>query len=139
MRALRFAFGAIALAAGLAGPARAGGTPQDHHCKLGDGTFDGTKTHKQCDAAHGTWAKDAAYTGVIKTGVVAIGGETTGTTLDVAGANQSYELDLHDDAALTKQAGNLSAKQVTVTGYLTTKKGVEIAERKIIVVSTITP
>jgi hypothetical protein len=111
--------------------------PQDHHCKLADGTFDGTKTHKQCDAAGGAWAKDVDYSGVIKTGVVAIGGETTGTTLDVAGSNEHYELDLHGDAALIKQAGNLSSKQVTVSGYLTTKKGVEIAERKIIVVTSI--
>lgn len=35
------------------------GTPQNHHCKLADGTTDATKTHKQCLAAKGTWAKDA--------------------------------------------------------------------------------
>jgi hypothetical protein len=39
-----------------------GGTPQTHHCKLADGTTDTTKTHKQCLAAKGTWAKDAAST-----------------------------------------------------------------------------
>ena len=31
-----------------------------HHCKLSDGTVDAGKTHKQCTAAKGTWAKDTA-------------------------------------------------------------------------------
>ena len=35
------------------------GAPQTHHCKLSDGTMDMKKTHKQCTAAKGTWAKDA--------------------------------------------------------------------------------
>jgi hypothetical protein len=33
--------------------------PQTHHCKLADGSMDMKKTHKQCTAAKGTWAKDA--------------------------------------------------------------------------------
>ncbi|HKA91349.1 MAG TPA: hypothetical protein VKE22_26990 [Haliangiales bacterium] len=38
-----------------------GGTPpvQTHHCKMPDGTIDPKKTHRQCTAAKGTWAKDA--------------------------------------------------------------------------------
>lgn len=36
------------------------GTAQTHHCKLADGSTDTSKTHKQCTAAKGTWAKDAA-------------------------------------------------------------------------------
>jgi hypothetical protein len=51
------------LAAALASSsvALAGGThPQTHHCKLADGSMDMKKTHKQCTAAKGTWAKDAA-------------------------------------------------------------------------------
>jgi hypothetical protein len=34
-------------------------TPQTHHCKLADGSMDMKKTHKECTAAKGTWAKDA--------------------------------------------------------------------------------
>jgi hypothetical protein len=34
--------------------------PQDHHCKLKDGTMDMKKTKKQCATAKGTWAKDEA-------------------------------------------------------------------------------
>jgi hypothetical protein len=109
----------------------AGGTPQNHHCKLTDGSFDGTKTNKQCTTAKGTWEKDADFNGTLTTGVVAIGGETTGITLD------ANELDLHGDKDLTKAADGLNGKAVAVTGYLTTKKGVEIKERHIIVVSTL--
>ena len=36
-----------------------GGTPQNHHCKMKDGTMDMGKTKKQCHAAGGEWAKDA--------------------------------------------------------------------------------
>lgn len=53
------------LAAALASSsvALAGGShPQTHHCKLADGSMDMKKTHKQCTAAKGTWAKDAAAT-----------------------------------------------------------------------------
>lgn len=39
-----------------------GSHPQTHHCKLSDGTMDMKKTHKQCTAAKGTWAKDAPTT-----------------------------------------------------------------------------
>jgi hypothetical protein len=49
----------------LATPALAKGTPppaQNHHCKLADGSMDMKKTHKECDTAKGTWAKDAAAT-----------------------------------------------------------------------------
>ena len=40
--------------------AKGTGTPQTHHCQLADGSTDAGKTHKQCTAAKGTWAKDAA-------------------------------------------------------------------------------
>lgn len=39
--------------------AKGGSHPQTHHCKLPDGSMDMKKTHKQCTAAKGTWAKDA--------------------------------------------------------------------------------
>ena len=78
--------------------------------------------------------KDQSFSGTLKTGVVAMGGETTGVTLD------ANELDLHGDAALTKAATSLDGKPVTVTGYPTVKKGVEMGkDRHIIVVSTLAP
>ncbi len=33
---------------------------QNHHCKLHDGSIDMKKTHKECEAAKGEWAADAA-------------------------------------------------------------------------------
>jgi hypothetical protein len=62
-----------------------------------------------------------------------VGGETTGVTLD------ANELDLHGDKALEKAAADLNGKQATVTGYPTVKKGVEIKERHIFVVSSLKP
>lgn len=57
-------FRATVVAASLlgSGTAFAGGTQtttQTHHCKMPDGTMDMKKTHKQCTAAKGTWAKDS--------------------------------------------------------------------------------
>jgi hypothetical protein len=118
----------------LAAAAAVADTPQNHHCKLPDGSFDGTKTHRQCDVAKGEWAKDTEFTGVLKTGVSAVGGETTGVVLEVGG--KTYELDVHGDKALLKATTELAGKDVTVAGYATTKKGVEVKERNIIVVST---
>jgi hypothetical protein len=125
----------LALVLAGAGTAVADGTPQNHHCKLADGSVDGTKTNKECTTAKGTWAKDTEYTGALKTGVVAIGGETTGIVITVG--DKTYDLDLHADKTLTQASTTLAGKQVTVTGYLTIKKGVEIKERQIIVVSTL--
>jgi hypothetical protein len=50
----------LGLVLAVSSAAYAKGTPQTHHCKLPDGTTDTSKTHKQCTAAKGTWAKDAA-------------------------------------------------------------------------------
>lgn len=50
----------LGLVVAVSGAAHAGGTPQTHHCKLADGSTDAGKTKKQCLAAKGTWAKDAA-------------------------------------------------------------------------------
>jgi hypothetical protein len=102
-------------------------TPQNHHCKLPDGSFDGTKTHRQCDAAKGEWAKDTEYAGVLKTGVSAVGGETTSIVLE---GKQNYELDVHGDKALVQVTTDLANKDAT-------KKGAEAKERHIIVVSTL--
>ena len=54
------AIGTVLAFASTAVMAKGTGTPQTHHCKLADGSTDAGKTHKQCTAAKGTWAKDAA-------------------------------------------------------------------------------
>jgi len=82
---------------------------------------------------------DAAFTvtGKLATGVMAIGAETTGITITSA-ANATYELDIKD-AALKKKAEGLNGTDVTVTGTLTIKAGVEVAQRKIITVTALEP
>ena len=50
----------LGLVLAVSSTAYAKGTPQTHHCKMADGTMNTSKTHKQCTAAKGTGAKDAA-------------------------------------------------------------------------------
>ena len=75
-------------------------------------------------------------TGKITTGIMAIGGETTGITLN--DGKLTYELDIKN-AALKKTAEDLNGKQVTVKGTLTIKAGVEVGQRRIITVETLEP
>jgi hypothetical protein len=85
-------------------------------------------------------AKDEGYIkvevkGKLATGIVAIGGETTGTTITVN--NVTWELDFGKNEALAKQADQLSGKVVVVTGTLTMKQGVERGPRNIVTVATL--
>ena len=79
-------------------------------------------------------ANKMSFTGKLSTGVMAIGGETTGTI--ISDGKTTYELDIKGAALKTKAEG-LNGKQVTVTGTLTIKAGVEIAQRRIITVDTL--
>ena len=84
----------------------------------------------------GTSAADAQkveMAGKLKTGIVAIGGETTGTSIETQ--DGVYELDLGKDKELRKTAEDLNGQSVRVTGTLEIRKGVEVRERKIVVVS----
>ena len=65
---------------------------------------------------------------------MAIGGETTGTI--ISDGKTSYELDAKD-ASLKAKLKGFSGKQVTVKGTLTVKAGVEIGERRIIMVEAV--
>jgi len=73
--------------------------------------------------------------GVLKSGIVAIGGETTGVTIT---ANKvTWELDFSQAKDLQKLATELNGKTVDVTGKYIRKPGVEIRERHIVVVETL--
>jgi hypothetical protein len=74
--------------------------------------------------------------GRLQTGMMAIGGETTGTILSVPDKG-SYELDVKGNKDLQKAVDTLNGKDVKVTGTLTVKAGVEIKERRIIKVDTL--
>lgn len=74
-------------------------------------------------------------TGILRTGIVAIGGETTGTILETSNG-RVYELQL--GRYNPREAARLNGKQVTVTGMLMIKPGVEIPARTIIQVQSLT-
>jgi hypothetical protein len=73
------------------------------------------------------------FTGKVRTGIVAIGGETTGTTVSANG--KSYELDFRQNSKLRALARTLNGKDVVVRGTLQQKEGVEIRQRRIIMVA----
>jgi hypothetical protein len=73
--------------------------------------------------------------GKITTGIVAIGGETTGTTITTPGG--TFELDLSKNKDLQAQAEKLNGKTGIVTGTLAIRKGVEIRQRFIVTVTTL--
>ena len=75
-------------------------------------------------------------TGKLETGVMAVGGETTG--IEITQGNTKFELDIND-AVMKKLATALNGKQATVKGTLTIKQGIETGQRRIITVQSIEP
>jgi hypothetical protein len=73
--------------------------------------------------------------GKLETGIVAIGGETTGVTITVD--KTTWELDFGKNDALHKQADQLNGKQVVVTGTLKVIPGVEKPPRNVVTVATL--
>jgi len=79
--------------------------------------------------------KEVQVRGTLKTGIVAIGGETTGTIVRTKAG--TFELDLGKDKELRALAKKLDGKEVVVSGPLQVRKGVEVKERRIITVKTL--
>lgn len=73
--------------------------------------------------------------GTLETGIVAIGGETTGTV--IRSNNVTWELDVGTDPKLLALVEKLHMKKAIVTGAYYKKKGVEIPERHIVKVKTL--
>lgn len=72
--------------------------------------------------------------GQLQTGVVAIGGETTGVT--ITASSLTFELEFKD-AKLAAKGEDLSGRSVIVTGTLEGRKGVEIPLRYIVQVESL--
>jgi hypothetical protein len=70
--------------------------------------------------------------GTLQTGIIAIGGETTGATITAQGI--TWELDF-GNSPLRKTADTLDGKKAVVQGRLERRKGVEIRERWIVTVT----
>ncbi len=78
--------------------------------------------------------------GILKTGIVAVGGETTGITITVKAKGDLdiiWELDLGNKMELMTLAKKLDNKTALVTGSYHKKKGVEIRERHIVKVKSL--
>jgi hypothetical protein len=73
--------------------------------------------------------------GELSTGIMAIGGETTGTIL--ATEDGTWELDLSSSKKLGELADKLAGKTVVVRGVPERREGVEIKERRIIHVQSL--
>jgi hypothetical protein len=74
---------------------------------------------------------------VLRTGIMAIGGETTGTIISAKG--KTYELDFRKSPKLRALAEKLDKKEAIVQGTLRLKRGIEIKERRIIAVTDLRP
>ena len=73
--------------------------------------------------------------GLLKSGILAIGGETTGTTIAAQGI--TWELDFGKREELRKLADQLSDQNVIITGRLNVKRGIEIRKRWIVDVTSL--
>ena len=73
--------------------------------------------------------------GTLRTGVIAIGGETTGTTIKANGI--TWELEFGKNAELRAVAEKVDGKLVTVSGKLERRQGVETKERWIVTVTSL--
>ena len=71
--------------------------------------------------------------GILRTGVIAIGGETTGYKLDLYDQSQSYELILSED--LKGKIQHLDGMSIEAEGFLTFLTGPERGPRPAIVVN----
>jgi hypothetical protein len=73
--------------------------------------------------------------GTIHTGIVAIGGETTGVTITAKGVN--WELEFGKNVDLLAAAEKRNGKLVTVSGTLERRAGIEVKERWIVTVTSL--
>ncbi len=73
--------------------------------------------------------------GTLRHGVMAIGGEHTGT--DITAKGITWELDLRKQRAFAVLAEKLHGKTGIVTGTLALRKGVEVPKRWIVTVTRI--
>jgi hypothetical protein len=78
--------------------------------------------------------------GTLKTGIVAIGGETTGTTITVKAKNTlsvMWELDFAGNKEFAALAKQLDGKTALVQGRYFLKRGVEIPQRHVVKVTSL--
>jgi len=74
-------------------------------------------------------------TGTLQTGLMAIGGETTGTV--ITSNDVTWELDLRKSPKLQAMVSQLNGKKVTVVGRYQRRRGLEIPQREIVTVTAL--
>jgi hypothetical protein len=79
--------------------------------------------------------KKVELTGTLRTGIVAAGGETTGTIIETKKGN--FELDFGKQKELRDKAEKLAGKTVLVAGTSEIRQGVEVKERKLVSVTSL--
>lgn len=77
-------------------------------------------------------------TGVVKTGIVAVGAETTGIILTTK-TQGTVELDCGNSSRLLRQAEQLDGEEAVVAGIYREFPGVEVEMRRVIRVQVIIP
>lgn len=75
-------------------------------------------------------------TGVLRSGVAAIGGETTGWALEGSSLGRWVEIDI---SAVRPEAQRLAGSRVRVTGDLTSRRFVERGEVRVLRARTLAP
>jgi hypothetical protein len=75
--------------------------------------------------------------GILETGMLAVGGETTGTV--IRANNVTWELDFGGNRSFQELATRLNGQWVLVTGTYHKGRGVEVAERHIVRVTGLEP
>ena len=73
--------------------------------------------------------------GIIQTNMAAIGGETTGAVIKVG--DLSWDLDLGKNRVFQELAERLNGKTVLIKGTLMRIKGIEIGERVVVAVESL--
>ena len=73
--------------------------------------------------------------GIIQTNMAAIGGETTGVVIKVG--DLSWDLDLGKNRVFQELAEKLNGKTVLIKGTLMRIKGIEIGERVVVAVESL--
>ena len=95
-----------------------------------------TPCHPQTGATDRGDQPSRSYEGILKTGIVAIGGETTGVNL-VTQHDGVFELDFGQNEQLRKSSEALNGKKVIVVGDYKPRPGLEVKERRVILVKTL--
>lgn len=80
-------------------------------------------------------AVEVRVRGILTNGIIAIGGETTGTTIRFG--KTTWELELQNQKTLRTAAEKLNGKPVVVSGLVRTQKGIEVATRTILTVKSL--